>query len=183
MLKDRLFLLGLGVGLIAGTLLLQLMLAADVQQDRTEQMAAQIVGSASENNSTLDSEQAKDDEQAQLLEQAQKELETLRQEQEQLLKEQEERVKAALAEQLEQQAEQTGVRAVSVKKGMGVNAIAELLQDAALIDDAEAFLKEARLDRNRIRNGKYYFTGTPDAEQIKQILLADPLQSKPKQLQ
>lgn len=182
MLKDRSFVLGLGVGLIAGVLMLQLMLAADVQQERTEQIEAQITSSDTLNDGAA---QAEHEEQAKLLQETQAELEALKQEKERLLKEQDEKVKTALAEQLEQarqeQAEAPAVRAVNVKRGMNMSAIAELLQDAALIEDASVFLKETQLDRNRIRNGKYYFSGAPDAQQIQKILLADPQRSKPKQ--
>ncbi|MBJ6363406.1 hypothetical protein ACFOQM_19480 [Paenibacillus sp. GCM10012307] len=179
MFKERSFVLGLGLGVMAGVLLLQLMISADVQQTKADWIASEV----SEAKGPKESSNEANGGESQELSRLKQEIEALKQEQEKQQGEQQKAVEEALAKQrseLEAERENNSrIWAVTIRKGMGMKEIGILLEDAALVEDASAFLKETRLSRNRIRNGKYYFTGFADYDEIKKTLLRDPLLSRP----
>ncbi|WP_028561406.1 hypothetical protein [Paenibacillus pinihumi] len=172
MFRERSFVLGLGLGIIAGVLLLQLMLSADVQQEKANLIAAEVSGTEKQPAAPGGDGSSGIEE----LDRLKSELAAQKQEHQQALQEALDKQRTELEEG---QAVNTLIRAVTIRKGMGIKEVASLLEDAALIKEASAFLQETQLDRNRIRNGKYYFSDSPDQEEIKKILLRDPLLSKP----
>jgi len=181
-LRNRTFLFGLGLGLILGAALLQLMLSADRQQERLG--GIDRLGGESAVYSQEDVDRMVDDAVKKAVEDAAR--------QQPAAAPGDAAGKGAPAPNeaaasgkagAASDAEETGaagkyddvdVRIVRIKKGATSEQVAKLLKDEGIIEDGPAFLKLMSDSSTRIRAGKFLFVGNPSPEKVKEIITGTP---------
>lgn len=165
MFKNKLFLNGLGTGLIVGAILLQLMLAVTEAEKKGIPQSDEVEPSIETENETAILRKTKElgyqvfekDETLYTIEQLQAELEKAKKEDED--DKQAATLNTASAEQ---------VRAFTVSASTSSSTVANLLLEMNLIKDKQAFedeLSKRQLNSN-IQTGYYIFRGNPTMDEI-----------------
>ncbi|GGG12170.1 hypothetical protein [Paenibacillus abyssi] len=163
MYRKRSFVIGLGMGLILGALLLQLMITAKQQESDLMQ--------AEQNSTGVTDKLYSQEEVDQMIAQERGRLAALEPEH-------------ADAEQAEKAAanepdEKSLIRIVRITSGSNLNDTAQMLEDYGLIEDKYQFISSMRDRSRKIRSGTFYFEGMPSEEQVKETITQDPILSFP----
>ncbi|MBD2845258.1 hypothetical protein IDH44_08650 [Paenibacillus sp. IB182496] len=168
--KRRLFLAGLGAGLIVGALLLQLMWAGQAQQaqmSRLDELSEERRYSQEELDQILEREEARL--RAELSSDSGVDPAAGR----------DQAAGGAAADTDPHDETPPLVRIVTIRSGMTLEEVAVMLEDYGLIEDRYSFVSAMKARSNQIRSGKFYFEGRPDAADIEQTITSDPVLSFP----
>ncbi|RXZ76933.1 hypothetical protein EBB07_32035 [Paenibacillaceae bacterium] len=170
MLKNRSLLIGLGIGLILGTLMLQLMNLAEEQGMELSQYAQegvqeqqlytqqQLTEQLEEQRAALTKAEAEAAEAVEALAAAE--------------------LKAAEPDPLLEQAKQL-VRVIRIRRGTGLEQTAEMLANYGLVADQQQFMQSMSKRSREIRSGVFYFTGFPSEDEVREIITSDPTLTHP----
>ncbi|MFX3632945.1 MAG: hypothetical protein ACE3L7_01260 [Candidatus Pristimantibacillus sp.] len=182
MLKNRIFLTGLGIGIIVGALLLQLMSLGEQSQLKLKASLnkdEEVLFTQKEVDAMLDAERVSMGLNAKVDAESKTEVTTETDKQDEVKED-----AAAESEQPEQNANsEEGQPAAEVapketrlhiKGGMNLTSIAKLLAENDIISDQAEFIKQMNKTKKPVRAGHFVFSGQPTLKEVMTIITTKP---------